>query len=247
MTELTVKIRGFEGPLDLLLHLIQQYEMDIYDVPLADITDQYLDYLNTMKTLQLEVAGEYLVMAATLLAIKSRHLLPVYQDDEIEIAEEDETEVDLKEQLFLQLIEYRKIKYAAKVLKEKEKTRQRYYDKEPESLKEYETILPFEKNQMTTIDLFFAFHRILEKNQKGAIPVAKVEKEERSIEECVKQLKQQFQIKKTIFFSQLFEKEKKDEMIVTFLAILELIKLDFLCGKQKTHEDILLWKKEKRK
>src|SRR5690606_30870527 len=98
-----VKIDAFEGPLDLLLHLINSYEIDIYDIPVAQITEQYMIYIHTMQKLELDIASEYLVMAATLLAIKSQMLLPNPEIDEIE----DEYEEDPREELVKRLIEYR--------------------------------------------------------------------------------------------------------------------------------------------
>lgn len=128
LTEINIKLDVFEGPLDLLLHLIQQMEIDIYDIPIATITEQYMNYIHTMKTLELAVAGEYLVMAATLMAIKSKTLLPIQEfvtDDE-ELWEEDP-----REELVTQLLEYRKYKYAAEKLTEKAEERSLYYTKDP--------------------------------------------------------------------------------------------------------------------
>ena len=135
LTEINIKLDVFEGPLDLLLHLIQQMEIDIYDIPIATITEQYMNYIHTMKTLELAVAGEYLVMAATLMAIKSKTLLPVQEfvtDDE-ELWEEDP-----REELVTQLLEYRKYKYAAEKLTEKDK--KNFTKKDWEKLKRLEQL-----------------------------------------------------------------------------------------------------------
>ena len=110
MEEINIKLDVFEGPLDLLLHLIQKLEIDVYDIPIAAITEQYMQYIHAMKSLELEVAGEYLVMAATLMAIKSQMLLP---KQEILIEENDPYEEDPRDMLVAQLLEYRKYKYAA--------------------------------------------------------------------------------------------------------------------------------------
>ena len=122
MKELNVKLEIFEGPLDLLLHLIKTLEIDIYDIPISEITEQYMIYIRSMKELDLELAGEYIVMAATLMAIKSKTLLPKV---ELEYNDDSEflDEIDPREQLVAQLLEYRKYKYAAGVLKEKETER----------------------------------------------------------------------------------------------------------------------------
>src|SRR5690625_1653735 len=119
-----VKIDGFTGPLDLLLHLIKQYEIDIYDIPVAQITEQYLEYIDTMQKLDLDIASEYLVMAATLLAIKSEMLLPNQEMDD-----EDEYEEDPREELVARLIEYRKYKRSEERRVGKEcRTRMETYD-----------------------------------------------------------------------------------------------------------------------
>ena len=109
--ELQFKLEGFEGPLDLLLHLINKLEIDIYDIPIAEITEQYLEYLHAMQTFELEIAGEYIVMAATLMAMKSKMLLPTQQ---VDFDEDSQYEEDPREALVEQLLEYRKYKYAAK-------------------------------------------------------------------------------------------------------------------------------------
>ncbi|WP_368242833.1 segregation/condensation protein A, partial [Enterococcus faecalis] len=126
LQEINLKLDVFEGPLDLLLHLIQKLEIDIYDIPITAVTEQYMSYIHAMQTLELEVAGEYLVMAATLMAIKSQMLLP---KQELEIIDDENffEEEDPREALVAQLLEYRKFKYAATVLHEKEEERKLYY------------------------------------------------------------------------------------------------------------------------
>ena len=121
--EYNVKIDAFEGPLDLLLHLINRLEIDIYDIPMAAITEQYLIYIHTMKELELDIASEYLVMAATLLAIKSKMLLPKHEE---ELEEDFEYEEDPRDDLVEKLIEYRKYKEAAQELKHLEEDVGRY-------------------------------------------------------------------------------------------------------------------------
>lgn len=167
LQEINLKLDVFEGPLDLLLHLIQKLEIDIYDIPITAVTEQYMSYIHAMQTLELEVAGEYLVMAATLMAIKSQMLLP---KQELEIIDDEDffEEEDPREALVAQLLEYRKFKYAATVLHEKEEERKLYYTKEPmdmDDYKEEDTTLP--PNQINTIDLFLAFHSMLEKKKKS--------------------------------------------------------------------------------
>jgi len=137
MQEIKIKLDVFEGPLDLLLHLIRSLEIDIYDIPIADVTEQYMNYIHAMKTLELEVAGEYLVMAATLMAIKSQMLLP---KQELEEDYDDEYEEDPRDALVAQLLEYRKYKYAADRLSEKAEERSQYYTKDPMDMDEYQEV-----------------------------------------------------------------------------------------------------------
>lgn len=169
LQEINLKLDVFEGPLDLLLHLIQKLEIDIYDIPITAVTEQYMSYIHAMQTLELEVAGEYLVMVATLMAIKSQMLLP---KQELEIIDDEDffEEEDPREALVAQLLEYRKFKYALTVLHEKEEERKLYYTKEPmdmDDYKEEDTTLP--PNQINTIDLFLAFHAMLEKKKIASL------------------------------------------------------------------------------
>ncbi|GMA47456.1 hypothetical protein GCM10025854_17060 [Tetragenococcus muriaticus] len=162
MTEIKVKLDIFEGPLDLLLHLIQTLEIDIYDIPIAQVTEQYMNYIHAMDNTQLEIAGDYLVMAATLMSIKSQMLLPKQE----EIEEDDEYEEDPREALVEQLLEYRKYKYAAKQLSEKAEERRNYFTKEPMDMDEYkDEDTSLEKGQFKTMDLYLAFRSMLEKRR----------------------------------------------------------------------------------
>src|SRR4051812_323235 len=132
-----IKIDAFEGPMDLLLHLINRLEIDIYDIPMAEITDQYLSYIHTMQHLELDIASEYLVMAATLLAIKSKMLLPKHED-ESNLDENDESfDLDPRDELVEKLLEYKKYKQAALEFKTLEEERSLMFTKPPMDLSEY--------------------------------------------------------------------------------------------------------------
>src|SRR5690606_36920451 len=145
--EYNVKIEAYEGPLDLLLHLIKKLEIDIYDIPMSEITEQYLLYIHSMQVLELDIASEYLVMAATLLAIKSQMLLPKYEEDlDDEILDEDYSS-DPREELVAKLLEYRKYKEASLDLKEKEKERALMFTKAPSDLSDYASTI-----QVTQLD-----------------------------------------------------------------------------------------------
>ncbi len=160
----SVKLDGFEGPLDLLLHLINQYEIDIYDIPVAVITEQYMHYIHTMQQLELNIASEYLVMAATLLAMKSKSLLPnqAALDEEATMEEEDP-----RDELMNRLIEYRKFKEAAEELKEKELSADKLYTRPPAPLPDKPELKPLEPGEVTVYDMVAAL-RVFFAEENGA-------------------------------------------------------------------------------
>lgn len=243
MQEINVKLDVFEGPLDLLLHLIQKLEIDIYDIPIAAVTEQYMNYIHTMKTLELEIAGEYLVMAATLMAIKSKMLLP---KQELEMAEDDEIfdGEDPRDALVAQLLEYRKFKYAAGLLHEKESERSLYYTKEPMDIDEYKEDNPLlEPNQLNTIDLFLAFHAMLEKKKSRQPVETTVAGDDVSIEEKIATITQkmrQIDRKTPIQFDSFFTTYSKQEVVTTFMALLELMKKGIVHVEQEDNYSTIL-------
>src|SRR5690625_3049930 len=169
----------FEGPLDLLLHLINQYEIDIYDIPVAQITDQYLDYIHQMERLELNIASEYLVMAATLLALKSQMLLPKQ-----EIKEEiDEYEEDPREELVQRLIKYRKFKEAAYHLQEKESDANQIYMRSP-TVFDHQNVNPtIVTGSVTIYDMIGAVHQMLKRKKWNEPLETKVQRIEIPIEQ----------------------------------------------------------------
>lgn len=252
MEELRVKLDVFEGPLDLLLHLIKTLEIDIYDIPIAEITEQYISYIQTMQTLQLEVAGEYIVMAATLMAIKSKMLLPkqemVAEEDDSGLLEEGE---DPRAALVAQLLEYRKFKYAATVLKEREEERSQHYSKEATNLEEYQKeIPPLDPNQVTTIDLFFAFHQMLERRKNQRPRETTIAQDSETVEDRIHYIRKKINhlpTKTGLAFTDLFERFTKSEMVTTFMALLELVKSGEIIAKQTAnYQPIILYGAEER-
>ncbi|SEP69898.1 segregation/condensation protein A [Piscibacillus halophilus] len=216
-----VKLDTFEGPLDLLLHLVNQYEIDIYEVPMREIADQYLDYIHTLQELHLDVASEYLVMAATLLAIKSDMLLP---KQELEF--EDEYEEDPRDELIQRLIEYRKYKEASQILKEREHDANQTFTRPPADLSNLEKKVKVTKSdEISIIDLAQAFQKVLRRKQLLEPMETTVQRQEISIEkrmdEVVDQLKNANGKKN---FEELFHYKEKFEIVATFLALLELMK-----------------------
>lgn len=243
MEEINIKLDVFEGPLDLLLHLIQKLEIDVYDIPIAAITEQYMQYIHAMKSLELEVAGEYLVMAATLMAIKSQMLLP---KQEILIEENDPYEEDPRDMLVAQLLEYRKYKYAAEQLSEKAEERSLYFTKDPMDVDAYkEKSDELAANRFNTIDLFLAFHKMLEKKKSRKVLETKITPDESTIDEKMATIQlemQQRNAKKGRRFDSFFTNYSKTEVVSTFMALLELMKKGYIRVEQEgNYESILLY------
>ena len=216
----SIKINEFEGPLDLLLHLIKQEGIDIYDIEISEITKQYLDYINKMEELNINVASSYIVMAAELMEIKSKFLLPKKEEEE----EETDEEVISKENLINKLIEYKKYKEMAPSFKELEENRQNIYIKSPEKINNYldEVII---KNEDTSIDdLIDAFKKFLERKNHEKPISTKITNKEYSIKERKRYIKNILKEKKKVLFTELFEEKNTSFIIATFLSILEMTK-----------------------
>ncbi|MEI5907131.1 segregation/condensation protein A [Bacillus spongiae] len=245
--EYKVKIDAFEGPLDLLLHLINSLEIDIYDIPMAEITEQYLLYVHTMQELQLDIVSEYLVMAATLLAIKSKMLLPAHEeedfDNEFEFMEEDP-----RDELVERLIEYRKYKEAAEDLKQKEEERGQIFTKPPLDLSSYADEQPKDlvAQNVTIYDMLGAFNKLLRRKKLQKPLSTRITKQEIPIERRMEEVLEKLQLKKGVTsFSELFEYQSKGHVVVTFLAILELMKRNEIIVEQSENfENIFLQPRE---
>lgn len=213
-----VKLEVFEGPLDLLLYLIKKEEIDIYDIPIAKITDQYLEYLELMQLLDLNIAGEFLVMAATLMHIKSRLLLPPEQ------LEGETEEEDPRAELVRRLLEYKKFKEAAQELQQMASTQKRFFARVGPAGKPEETPAKNEFFEANLFDLITAFTRVLKEIPKDAF--YKVIKDEFTVSEKIHDLLHLLVENSSVFFTDLFKSAKaKTEIITIFLALLELIKI----------------------
>ena len=221
-----VKLEIFEGPLDLLLYLIKKEEIDIYDIPIAKITDQYLEYLEMMKLLDLDIAGEFIVMAATLMQVKSKMLLPPE-----EVPEEEMQEEDPRAELVKRLLEYKKFKEVADELASKEAMAGQLYSRKDEEKPVFESEdSPF--FEASIFDLLTAFSKILKEVPKETF--YKLVKDEFTVGEKIHDIFHILVNKPKIYFSKLFSQAKsKMEIIVTFLAILELIRLKEILIIQK--------------
>lgn len=224
--KIDIKLDVFEGPLDLLLHLIEKNKVSIYDIPIVMITDQYMEYLKAMEEVRpLDSLGEFLVMAATLLQIKSRMLLPV---------EEEEEEEDPREELVQRLVEYKMYKYAAGELKDRSVDADKVFYKEesvPEEVKSYvEPIDPQEiVGDLTIQKLNQVFMMVMRRKRDRQDPVrskfGKIEKEQYKVEDCMEDIRNQIKGLAHINFRTLLEiQPSKENVVVTFLAVLELMK-----------------------
>jgi len=213
-----VKLKVFEGPLDLLLYLIKKNEVDIYDIPIASITAQYLEYMDIMKTLNLDIAGEFLVMAATLMHIKSRMLLPPAEDER----EELEGEEDPRAELVRRLIEYQRFKDTANKLMSYEILDRDVFTRglASEASEGNEKDL----NEITVIELIEAFKRVLKEEPPEKFFYVAIEK--MSVNDKITEIIETMKNTGHIVFHSLFTGiADKHEIILTFLALLELIRL----------------------
>ena len=240
--ELTVKLQVFEGPLDLLLYLLDKNKVNIYDIPIVEITAQYMEYIAEMKRQDLDVLSEFLVMAATLIDIKSKMLLPRDPDDE-------EEETDPRAELVQQLLEYKMYQCMAYELKDRQVDAQRVMFKKPtipEEVLEYQEPLNVEElvSDITLAKLNEIFKSIMRKQQDKIDPLrskfGKIEKEEVSLEEKTEYLENYATTHKHFSFRSLLEAQSsKVEVIVTFLAILELMKTGkILISQEHIFDDI---------
>jgi len=223
-----VKLDIFEGPLDLLLYLIKKNDMDIADIPIAQITEQYMEYIEMMKMLDLEVVGEFLVMAATLMQIKSRMLLPP------DPTAEEEEEEDPRADLMKRLQEYKVFKEIAEQLKEKARLRQDLYPRhvDPQTLEEMKDDAREVYFEANLFDLINAFTQALRKVKKENTYTIK--EEEFTVEDKIHEILHTLLKKQIVNLNEFFSQAKsKIEVIVTFMAILELIRLKEIKAMQK--------------
>ena len=216
----SIKINEFEGPLDLLLHLIKQSNIDIIDIEINKITKQYLDYINKMEQLNINVASSYLVMAAELMEIKSKSLLPQTEE---EVTEDDE-EIVSKENLINKLIEYQKYKDMISKFKDMETERKNIYVKSPEKVSNYLDNIIKNENDTSVDDLVNAFKQFLERKDKEKPLTTKITTKEYSIRDRKKNIRNILKNKKKVLFKELFVEFNTPYIIVTFLSILEMTK-----------------------
>ena len=224
-----ITINDFEGPMDLLLHLIKKSDIDICDISIENITKQYLDYITAMEKLDLDIASEYLIMAAELIEIKSSMLLP-----KPEITD-DEYEEDPKEQLIRRLLEYKKYKEMTPEFKNLEMLRKEIYTKEASDLSEFKQEEEVDLGDVDLNTLLDAFSKFVERKKQEQPLNTTITKREYSISERSNEIKTVLTKKKKVNFEELFEEFNKDYLVVTFLSILSLAKKQELVIKQDSN------------
>jgi segregation and condensation protein A len=224
-----VKLEIFEGPLDLLLHLIHKNELDIFDIPIATVTEQYLEYLDMMKALNINLASDFLVMAATLIHIKSRMLLPDFQAD----GEEGE---DPRLEITRPLLEYMALKEAAHDLSERSVLdRDTFGRKPPEDLLTQIKADSAPELEVNLFQLIDAFRRIIEEKSPGGQLSFRLE--QWSVKDKTEFIVAALKEKGQLYFNELFEGDRTiQELVITFLALLELVHMGLVSVYQVTHE-----------
>ncbi len=239
-----VKLEVFEGPLDLLLHLIDKNKVDIYDIPIVEITNQYMEYIEAMEQQDLNVMSEFLLMAATLLDIKCRMLLPA------EVNEDGEEE-DPRAELVEQLLQYKMYKYMSYELKDRQMDGELLMFKDPtipEEVKEYEAPVDLDEllDGITLAQLNAIFKDMMKRQNDKIDPVhstfGKIEKEEVTVEDKLEYLNKYITSHKKFSFRDLLKQQKsKTQLVVTFLAILEMMKMGTIWVEQEhTFDDIII-------
>lgn len=231
--EYSIKIDEFEGPLDLLLHLVKESNINIYDINICEITNQYLDYIHKQEELNIDVDSSYLVMAASLMEIKSKSLLPSKK----EVSEEVDDEELSRETLIQKLIDYEKYKEITKNFKQLELDRKNIYTKAPSKLNEMLDTKFINDSNTTVDDLINAFSMFLERKNMEKPVVTKVTSKEYSVRKRKSDIRTYLMKNGKAEFSELFTIYSKSFVVVTFLSILELAKEDEVMINQESNFD----------
>lgn len=232
-----ITIDEFEGPLDLLLHLIKQSNISIYDISIDEVTKQYLAYIEKMEELNLDIASEYLVMAAELIEMKSSSLLP--KND----VEDDEYEEDPKERLINQLLEYEKYKNMTGAFKELEEYRSEIYTRVPDSLLEFKDEKEIDYG-IDLNDLLEAMAKFLEQKQLDKPLNTKITNKEYSVAKRSHEIRNILKKKKKVNFKELFEVYNKEYIVITFLSILSMTRnSEIIIEQENNFKDIIIKEK----
>ena len=229
-----ISIDNFEGPLDLLLHLVKEANIDILDIKVEEITDKYLEYIKREEELNINIAASYLVMASELMYLKSKSLLPVVKKDD----EETEDEEITRENLINRLIEYKRYKEMTPVFKELEEERKKIYIKAPEKVSNYvdNTLV----REASVDDLIEAFKRFLERKEEEKPLETTIARKEYSDKERKNNIRNILKVKKKAYLEELFEEYNRPVVVVTFLSILEMVKEKSVVISQDRNFDKIL-------
>lgn len=230
--EYKFKINEFEGPFDLLLHLIKESKMDIMNIEIVKLTNQYLDYINSMEQMKLTVASEYLTLASELIYLKSKTLLPKRDDEE-----DDEQFEEAKTDLVNRLLEYKKYKEVTETLKLLEEKRSYLYTKDVSDLTDYKSDSINLEGNVSIDDLVDAFKKYLKRMEYKKPLSTKVTVREISVKERKKSIRNLLNKKKKVEFFELFDEVTKDYIVATFLSILEMAKEKELIINQENNFD----------
>lgn len=238
--EYKIMINEFEGPMDLLLHLIKKSDIDIFDIKIDEITNQYLDYLHAMQEMDLNIASEYLTMAAELIELKSGMLLPKPQ------IEDDEFEEDPRESLIQRLLAYKQYKEVTGDFRALEEDRRQYYTKEVSDLREYATNdNEIHMGDVSLEDLAAALQKFLERKALDKPLNTKITKKEYSVTVRSQEIRNVLKKKKKVNFEELFDIYSKDYVVVTFLSILDLArKQELKIVQEDNFDQIMIMSKE---
>lgn len=237
-----LKIREFEGPLDLLFHLIEKNDIDIYDIPISDITEQYMDFIAQMESMDMEVTSEFLVMAATLVHIKSRMMLPGRKGDT------EDVEEDPREELVISLLRYKRCKLLAGELKQRQDIYSDCYYRIPSTAKSMDIEIKLPPQEFVSAEFDEAVANVCRRNEiRFADISAKIthilKKDKLSVRERMKSVWLTISRRGRMFFHELFDKEnppEKIDRIVGFLAVLELLRGNKITAQQKKPFDVIL-------
>ena len=232
-----ININEFQGPLDLLLHLIKQDNISIYEISIDKITKQYLDYIEKMEELNLDIASEYLVMAAELIEMKSSYLLPKKEESV------DEYEEDPKEQLINRLLEYEKYKNMTDTFKDLEEFRQEVYTRTPDTLIEFKDDKEIDYG-VDINDLLEAMCKFLDQKELDKPLNTKITNKEYSVSKRSLEIRNILKKKKKVNFKELFEVYTKEYIVITFLSILSMTRNhEIIIEQEKNFKDIIIKEK----
>lgn len=223
-TNLHIDLEAFQGPFDLLLHLIKTMEIDIYDIPIAEITEQYLVYLHQMQELQLDQVGDYLIMAATLIEIKSRMLLPI---ETMEEEESDYSTVDPRQGLVEQLLIYQQFQEITEHLQSKEEQRRKLFTRPVINLTPYQDKLPLAEGQLSLTDLQKMMEQVLLEQMQREPDTKEVQQDKVSVDQMMAYILQKIHDnprQEAISFNQLIYQQSRSVIITSFIALLELVR-----------------------